>query len=497
MISLRRKMMLGSAYSFAALIVAKLISVFNLIFVSRVLGSANLGILAIQQSILAVAAVFATFGIPAATVKFIAEERVRNSSNPGAVVSAGLLLTAISATMSCGVVFLLIPYLAGTVYRLDKLVLLLVVGTFTLLCGSIPAPLYATFQGVQRIRDMSLRDILLSAISVPLTLTFVWTLGLFGAVLDDLVIVIVGIIINLVLLRRVWSDLRLSWKLPRQFRMYRKLLGYGSATVLAGLVATPVLLFSYTLLISTHSFQAMGFFSVALALASYLSFISVSVGIPLLPAISELNTSSPERVPLLTAKTIRVVSWIALPLSVTLALFSGPIVFALYGPEFSSAAGPLVLTAAGSYFAAIASVVGYSIAGTGKVWHGVALNALWGLYYFTLSWSLVPARGVSGLAFAYFFSYLLHAGTVLAYSKLVLRLPIRMVSAPILIASVSLLSIVAFADIASGNSGWWIGSGVLVLVIAVEWHSLWPAEQDIVRTVLRRIIKPFGQRRPK
>ena len=97
-VSLRGRMIRGTAYSLSAIVVSKIAYAVNSVVVSRMLGSENLGVLVILWNVLALAGIFATCGMPAAVVKLTAERGLSDPFAASEIVSASLLITAVSAT---------------------------------------------------------------------------------------------------------------------------------------------------------------------------------------------------------------------------------------------------------------------------------------------------------------------------------------------------------------------------------------------------------------
>src|SRR5437870_13007963 len=121
-------MIRGTAYSLSAIVVSKLAYALNSVAVSRMLGSEKLGVLAILWNVMALAGIFATWGVPAAVVKLTAERGLSDPVAASEIVSASLVITAVSATATGVVVFLFSPFIASTLYQEPALVWLFSIG---------------------------------------------------------------------------------------------------------------------------------------------------------------------------------------------------------------------------------------------------------------------------------------------------------------------------------------------------------------------------------
>ncbi len=484
--SLSGRMIRGAAYTFAALVVSELALALNSVALSRMLGSQDFGVLAIVWSVMALAGVFASSGVPAAVVKMVAE---KGPSDPGAaseIVSAGLILTAVTAASTFAVVLLVSPLLSVSIYAEPILLWLLPMGAVALLVSSIPAPAFAVFQGFQRIRELNLRNISYSVASVLTMIVFVWWLGLPGAAVAGVIVAILNVAINAGLLRTIWSETHLSLRWPSNSRSYRRVAAFGGATVLGNMAIMMATFAGSTLLVTSRSFRELGYFTVALALASYLAFIPSSIGVPMVPAISEAHSVGTGGVSVFVTRTLRIVAVSVLPFAFLLQFLSAPVVEILYGPDYVPAEVLVVWLATAGYLISLSSVVGFAILGVGHVWHGVGLNVLWGFTYIVSAWLLVGSLGAFGLAVAFTAAYGCLLVAALLYIRTRLRVGLLDVWLPVTLGLVALGTGIIVQGFVSGLPRFVIGiSGAIVLVV-VGWMLLTDREKTTLLATLAR-----------
>jgi len=486
-VSLRGRMIRGTAYSLTAIVVSKLAYALNSVVVSRMLGSENLGVLVILWNVLALAGIFATCGMPAAVVKLTAERGLSDPFAASEIVSASLLITAVSATATGVIVILFSPLIASTLYQEPSLAWLIPIGVVALVVSSVPAPAFALFQGFQKIRELNLRGMLYSIISVVLMIAFVWRLNLFGAAIAGVVIAFANVLINLQLLRSIWTKAKLSLRWPSQRTTFRSVGRLGSGFVASNVAVMAATFAGSTILVTTRSFQDLGYFSIALALAGYLTFIPTAIGVPMVPAVSEAYAGTEDKLAPFVTKTLRLVALGVLPPAFLLQFLAVPVVGILYGSEYASATGLVVWMAAGAYMISLASVVGFAILGVGDVWSGIGLNAVWGASYVGFAAFLVGGYGSLGLTVAFILAYGCLLGGALWYARRHLRIRGQDVVPPVALGLAILgagIVMQAYVDdrlrIAVGLTG----AGILTLV---GWKWLSRQEKAILLAAMKSI----------
>ena len=479
-------MIRGTAYTLAALIASKIVLVVNSIAISRLLGSQHLGVLAILWSVMALAGVLAMWGIPSAVVKFTSERGESDPERASEVVTAGTLVIFVAAGATAGGVVLLSSVLASSVFMEPALAWLLPMGAVALIVSSLPAATIALLQGFQRIRELNLRSIVLSLVSAPVTIVLVWQSALLGAAVAGILVAFANLAVNLGVVHGIWKKVGLRWRLPQERSLWRALVRYGSASVLISLAVSFAMLAANTSLVTSTSYRELGYFTVALALAGYLSFIPSAIGTPMVPAVSEAYGSHPEGVATFVTKTVRLVSAVVPPLAIVLQVFADPIVVLLYGSGFAPAVRLVPYLAASGYMLSFTAIVGFALLGTNRVWHGVVFNLLWAATYSALAWFLAPSMGASGLAAAYSVAYLGHFLIALTYALWVFRVRSPDVAPLLCLALAGVGMGVVLPGLVHDATLWLTGAAWIAVVVSLEWRLLNKGERDIFRSILRR-----------
>jgi len=385
------RMAIGTAATLGATILSRIAGIVNSIIIVRAMGVYDVGVLAIIGLIVAVASVTASMGIPPALVKFLSGPSPGSSQEPGGFIGAGLLLVVISTTATVTILALLASTLFVSVYNDSRISMLILVSLASVVVSAVSSALFTVFQGFERILEMSIRDTVISGISIPATYVLVQAYGLFGAVLVTVASSGFAVLVKLPLLRQVWREHSVRVTLPREPTIYHALLNFSIPAFLSSLMVTPVLWFSSTLLATTASFVSLGAYSVANGLAGYLLLVSASIGIPMVPIVARLNRDEPGQISQFLVKTFKITTFLSLPPTVVLVTVPSPFLHLLYGSQYVTASALVAILGPAMFLASLSSIVGYSIAGIGRMWDGFYLNLIWAVGLVLFSVVLVSA----------------------------------------------------------------------------------------------------------
>jgi len=478
----------GTLFSLFALIVTRLATVVNSIIMVRTLGPNDFGIYSIVLLTLSVVAIFATFGVPQAIVKFLSALSLEETQRASRLFGAGLALTVSATALTVSAAILLAPFLGVSLYGSPSVSQLLIVALLGLVINSVISPAASLFQAFERIREMSIRNVGTAILSISVTLPLVVLYGLSGAVWATVINSGLAVFVNLSLLRGLWRHKRLELVIPRSPSEYREILNYALPAFAGGLLVTPALWFGSTLLISAGTFVDLGQYSAAFGLSSYLLFIPSAIGIPLVPILSRLDRLEPGDFSTFLTKTFRVSTFLLLPPGLILLAFPDVFLGFLYGSEFVDAAPLVRLMVPAVFLAGVTSIFGYGIAGTGRMWHGLLLNVTWGIALIMLSILLVPASLARGLATSYLVAYGLLFVEAFLYARRTWFLNPRDLTPPMLLASLSLFGVEGVASLLFDP--WRVPATITMIAAAVlaEFALMSRREAQVLSEPIRRLV---------
>lgn len=486
------RMASGSLSTFGSSVIIRVATIVNSIIIVRVLGVLNVGIYAVVTLTITVAAVVAGFGIPSALVKFLAEVPPDRPEDASRLIRTGTLLTILATMISAGVLIFLSPYFA-LMYGESQIQSLLVIASIGMILSAVPGPLLATFQAYELIRERSVLSVASTLISVPVAVILVIGWGLVGAVVATVVGNTVTIAVNFPLLRRVWKERRLSWGVPLVPSVRRTILGYAVPTLLGGLVVTFVSWFTSSYLAARGSLDEVGLYSVGSSLAGYLLFIPSAIGMPFIPIVSRLDRLGAPELPAFLMRTLRVTAFLLTPPTLVLVAFPQPFLAVLFGSEFVVAAPVVQIAVPGIFLAGVGTIVGFGMAGRGRMWHGLLVNVLWGVVFVCVSLVLVPSGAAVGLALSFLAGYAAQFLGILFYVRQVWSIRIRPLLAPLAIAVISSGMLLALGHLGPAP---WVGlamGALIALVCFADLLAMTRRELEVLGAPIRKLMLWLGR----
>jgi len=395
------------------------------IMIARWLGVADFGMYSIVTSVQGVVALLASFSLGTAIAKYVSEYRARDEEQALRFAKSGFVLVLVLAGL-VGILYAsLAAFIGNGLYKESAIVGIVPFSALVVFSSSVFATSTGVVQGCQRFRLMAVMQIaspLLSLATISALLPLMGIKGIFvGFFVSQLVVsFLVLAVLNGSGFRFASARLELGKDSPAVSKMY----SFALPAVLSGLMVVLVIWIANTELTLSTGFQAMGYFAVANVVYQALILIPNAIAIPMMPRVSQLTVGSHEDIQKLVAKVMRTLSIGLFPLLFAAALFSEFIVETLYGARFSGSAQAVYLIVIAAYFYSLGAVVGAMITGTGRMWLGLGLNALWGAMFLVFVFVCVPVYGTSGLAVSYAAAYSLFLISVLVASEKLLKVKV-------------------------------------------------------------------------
>jgi O-antigen/teichoic acid export membrane protein len=508
----------GTGYSLAALIASRFLAVISSIVVARLLGRTNLGMVAIVNNVLNLAALFATVGIPVALTRLVAHYAANDRRRVGAVLATTLGILLPFLLLLGTVLFAGAGWLADRVYHDAALAPLLRIAAGTLVVGALGSAGVgqALLQGFKEIRTISLVNIATSALGVPVIIGLTATLHLTGNVLAQLVLVLVGLtlVVAAILLRQARAPALTSpdaectqyspspnshgWSVYGPFRferpLAREVLNIAIPSFLSGFVMTPALWFTTTHLSQMRGFGEVGLFNICFTVFQMIMFLPTAVGMPLVPLIAEAGTAEGERVRRLVQSALNGTGLLTFLLAATVSAFAQPLVRILYGAGYSGAAGAMTILAGAAFFNGLIFVFGHYFAGTGKMWIGMVFNFIWFAVLIGSSVPTVGPLGVTGLALCFWVAYFVMTVGILIYAHKAVGIAVRYAVVLCLLSVLATgLSFVALQQM--HGFGLWASRIGIVTVSSALGYLLLPTKTDWLRGITE--LRQLAARRMK
>lgn len=487
----------GTFYTFSSFVLVKLIMAVNSVVVARMLTPNNLGILTMLEQIHRVVLVFATVGIPLALVKYISELAVEESADIKKYFSSALIIVIVCAFVFC-TAYALLNNQISEFYQESILAKLIIFSAATTFFYSLWETVGAVLRGFHRIKTLSTLNVVRWLVIVPVNILLIKLLGLIGAVQALMMCSSINLLLMIIVVGR--ESRRYGFPLSIKFfdlKTMKKLFGYGlPATISAILVSFPMWV-AISHLSKQADFASVGLYRVSYSLMMIIMFIPMALAVPIVPLFSELEKKNPVRMEKFFHQSIRLTARIMVPVTVGLALFSKYLIPLLYGSNYYSAWSVLFFLCAGVYFLSLSSIVGYLIAGTGKMWQGSLLNLIWAALFIVFSIVLINKFGLIGFGLAYLLSYIIHTFTSFVYLKISFRIHVANIK-NILFAVFVAYCITYFLL----NTTWFNETLIFVIsvvlwicILVLFYYSLSKREKHLILSLLKAYpLKQTGRR---
>lgn len=458
-------------------IISRILGSLAPIILARYLGPAQYGVYTLILSLVGIVAVMAHLGQNTALQKFLPEYFVKDPARGGAILADTVVLVSAILAVACAAFYFLSGWIATVIYHRAALMpvfrfsalLVLFLSLFNL-GSSVVAGLqdFASYSRAMVIRSMGF--LALAWIGVAL-------FGLYGALGGQLLAVVLGLTFLLATGTRA-AQCRFPGTIKTAFSrsILAEIFSFAFPAFLSGLLVAPAYWWANTLLARDAGFFQVGLFGVSFALAQFIMVIPSSLSIPAVSFLSETYASGDwSDFRQLVGANLRLIWALTLPLALGCALLAPWILSVAFGSAYSAAVRLVPLMSFAALLMMINSVIGNAIAGTGRMWHGLAINISWLALFVLTGIFLVPRWGAEGLAITFVASYLALTVGIYSYSRIVLKVCFEKLLLLIVLTLASLLFTLRLFS-APADMLWAATSTFLLLALTwVEWK--WVIEE--------------------
>lgn len=426
-----QRLIIGSSYSYVALIINKLATAISSIFIARLLGPTNLGMISIVNYLFLLLLFFTGLGIPTAIVKLISEYNHQEKNDISRFITITFILNLIIIIVVAGLYCLGAEYIANRIYHEAELIFLIRISSITLLFFSINQFGNAVIQAFAEFKRLSLLIIFNSifGLLILIPLTKLW--GLKGTVISQSVASIITFILVFTVVNSIkrkhalFFPLQLVRFITEAKTYLTRLFALALPVFISGLVMSPALMILTTFLSRLRGFNEVGYFNIAYALTQIILFVPTAVGVPFIPLATKMAVKDPKRLADFMLKTIYGAGIVVLAFSFLMSFFSHQVLSILYGTRYLSAQNILILMSVATFLASFGYIIGYYLLAVGKMWLATLLNLIWFVVIIAPAYYLIKYLGAIGLGITYFSSYLVLSVIFILYLKIYLKLNVN------------------------------------------------------------------------
>lgn len=452
------------------------------VLLGRYLGAGDLGLYRMASTIYGISMLIAAIGIPAAMIKFVAENK-GDSNKTNEIVSSGIITSLI-----IGICFSAIFYLSSDLlesifnfHGLSKLIKIMSpVFPFALVGGA----LLGLLNGLREIKKYSMaiiiQSFLMLVISIVLTL---WGLGVKGIIIG-MVLSSFGWFLYLVLVSKDYFKITFNM----YFQTTKRIILFGAQLMIAGAFneinnQMDILLIGFFLISND-----VGYYAAAITLSRFFWFIPLSIQMITYPVTAEYWYKN-KHIALsnMIEKTLKYCTIILLLIGLQIGFFAEEIITKLFTAKFIYAVFPLKILLVGTVIrGCLIQPIGGSLGGIGRPDLSLKISILMMSINVILDILLIPKIGIVGAAIAASIS--LVGGSLMNIYLIIKILFIKIeVKWYLMISAFALFAIILFA-LGEAYINIYLLDGSIIIIYIILVTKLFLTKED--KHIFREIVYP-------
>jgi O-antigen/teichoic acid export membrane protein len=406
--SSNKKIVTHAFWSLLGAVFSKILVLLSTMVVARTLGKEEYGQLGIINSTILMFVAFAGFGIGSTASKFIAENR---DNNPERAIDIYLISNGFSGILGIILSTLILffaPSIAQDSLNAPELVNEIRLGSVIFLFSILNGAQIGTLAGFEDFKAIAVSNVLKALTQVVFIIFGAKYFGLMGAVLGFGISFVVAWIVNFIYVKKHINKINISL-ISRIEKLtldkFDVLWQFSLPAAVSSLIMPPAIWWAKTLLVRENGFEAMATFDVAEQWRAQILFIPGVLATIILPVLASNKATDSKKDFLNTIKTNLILNVSIATLLSIVIFFTGDIILAGYGNEFTNAF-PLYILALSAILISVSNVVFPILMTYNKIWFGVLINMIWAICLILIAKIFIKiGYAEDGLALAIFISY--------------------------------------------------------------------------------------------
>lgn len=396
------EILVGSAFSLAAQAISVGLSLISNVIIARVYGAAAAGILALVNSFLALVTIFTLLGTGVAVLRLVPEHLANYSASSAYQLYRTLARLVAGVSLATGLLlFFGSGLIAGGIYSKPHLSHYFAAAALVVVFSALADLNTGAVRGLRLIRTFAVMRFVPAACMLAILVAgTIHSRNPGTPVYAQLAALSLTAIVGLAIANGAFRSRIRPGDAIRPVKV-GEILGYSLPMLMTGAMAIFASQTSLVLLGMFRSEREVGYFALALKLATLTSFVLQSINTLATPKFSELfHTGRIDELFYVAKKSTRLIFWTTMPILLSLLLFGRFILKVLFGPEFVVAYPAMALLLLGQAVNSCAGSTGpfMNMAGHQKKLSGIIL--LSALANIGLGLALIPRFGILGAAFA-------------------------------------------------------------------------------------------------
>ncbi|WP_028322848.1 flippase [Desulfatiglans anilini] len=410
----------GSVWALGARVISTLLAMITTIIIARVYGPEIIGVMAIIASFLSFATIFTIMGTNTSILRLIPEYMAKHSATSAFILYRRIqyLVAGVSVFTGC-LLFIFSDLIATRLFSKPHLSFLFALAAIFVGSLSIMNLNTQAVRALQLIRTFAIMQLLpgFSKLLILLALMFIFSnpylpvYALFGAYFFT---ALFGAVIMHRAFKRKTAQSDLIVHMP-----VKEILGISLPMLMT---STLTFMIAQTGVIMLGMFRPeteVGYYDIAVRLATLTTFVLTSINSMAAPKFSELyHTGKMEELFYVAKKSAKLIFWTTLPILLVLVFIGKPILNLFFGPDFTAAYPAMVLLLIAQFVNSISGSTGYfmNMTDNQNVFRNIILGAA--IVTVALGFLLIPTFGINGAAFAGMISIVFWNITTIIYIKM-------------------------------------------------------------------------------
>ncbi|WP_394295989.1 flippase [Methanosarcina acetivorans] len=363
------------------------------VLLGRYLGASDLGLYRMVNTIFGTLMLFATIGIPASVIKYVAEFR-DNEEKLREIISASLITSILLGLFSFSFIYINAGIFAD-LFNMPELTGLLKILAFAFPFSIISNTLLGLLNGLREMTKNACVSIIQSASLLIFTFLLVFKCGVNGAVIG----IVLSSVLTTILLVFIQQISKLTFS--NIYGTIVQIIDFGSKTVLSNAIN----LINYqadTLMIGYFMTKMdVGVYSVAIMFAKLIWILPDSLQRITFPLISEYHAKKmSDSIKQVVEKCMKYSCLFLIFISTFFIFWGEEVIDLIFGNEFEGSYFPLIILLIGTLFYGITKSVGSIFASIGKVSLVYKIPLVSAVLNIILNSMLIPLYGINGAALA-------------------------------------------------------------------------------------------------
>jgi PST family polysaccharide transporter len=477
----------GSMYTFGATVALLIISIMRSSLIARLLGSENLGIFGIFNAIGTMIIPLMMMAIPTAIAKFIPEYKIKDKKALNGFVSIGLIFLIVTSLMGSIIIFFASDFIAMDLYQTPILSFLLKISAVFFVVSIMINYGVGILQGYEEIKKMSIINVLIGAISLPLIYIFGIEYGLTG-------IVVAGILANGVNIAIVWfvlisvfrkNEFRFSFRMDKSILII--LLKLSIPLLLSIIIVRPAFLFGDSYLFLRIGAEELGYYRVAQTIFTLILYVPASISIPLLPLMSEVYASDYKKKAEIFSKILKLCLIAIIPLCAIALLWSREIISIIFGGEYLPAYLAMSILGITAFFSSVSAIIHTNMISMGKTSQMFWIDLYQAIAYVVVSILMINSFGLIGYVSGSVLVFSLTMIILVAYMYKTKRIDLKIIT-PTIIIGLMFVSLALLTTIFITETYFFAPFILFAVLVVVLYKLLTSKEKEMLKDVIRKIV---------